>query len=219
MKNGFFCKGDRIKLFDMPSNDPHGFKNGDTGTVDEDRSTCPFVLMDKDGKLHCFESENLALILRKNLPDPEGWIDWNGGTCPVPHATAVAIRRADGVILDHRVAGELTWNGSIYPEWEIVAYRILTAALIAPQLDIREHTGGSVSYYGIELADGTKVQCNDVIKALNMTYAEGNVFKAVWRIAAARQGKSKRGYDDALYDAEKVVFFGSDMIDAAKAAK
>jgi len=85
--------------------------------------------------------------------------------------------------------------------------------------DTREHTGGSVTYYGIELADGTKVQCNDVIKALNMTYAEGNVFKAVWRIAAARQGKSKRGYDDALYDSEKVVFFGGDMVEAAKAVK
>lgn len=87
------------------------------------------------------------------------------------------------------------------------------------QQDTREHTGGSVSYYTIKLANGVEVQCNEIIKALGMTYAEGNVFKAVWRTTAARQGKSKRGYDDALYDAEKVVFFGNDMIEAAKEVK
>jgi hypothetical protein len=41
-----------------------------------------------------------------------------------------------------------------------------------------------------------------------MNYAEGNVFKAVWRMCAAKQG---RGKDSAslLYDAEKIVYFGN----------
>ncbi|MNQ61504.1 hypothetical protein D3C85_758190 [compost metagenome] len=45
-----------------------------------------------------------------------------------------------------------------------------------------------------------------------MNYAEGNAFKAIWRRCAARMGLSKRGYEDGLYDAEKVVFFGERMV-------
>jgi hypothetical protein len=50
-------------------------------------------------------------------------------------------------------------------------------------------------------------ECNDIIEALGMTFAEGNVFKALWRSCAERTlGKKKRG-GDAVYDAEKMVFF------------
>jgi len=59
-------------------------------------------------------------------------------------------------------------------------------------------------------------ECNDIIEALGMNYAEGNVFKAVWRMCAARQGKSKAGYTDGLYDAEKVIFFGQRLVEMAR---
>ena len=38
-------------------------------------------------------------------------------------------------------------------------------------------------------------------------------FKALWRRAAARLGKSKRGYTDGLYDAEKVEFYGKRLVE------
>lgn len=82
-----------------------------------------------------------------------------------------------------------------------------------------EYTGGSVSYYKVQISKPTSggdayiAECNDIIEALGMNYAEGNAFKAIWRRCAARTlGKAKAGYKDGLYDAEKVVFFGQRMI-------
>lgn len=80
-----------------------------------------------------------------------------------------------------------------------------------------EHTGLSVDYYRVEVANPTTAEapytaeCNDIIEALGMNYAEGNVFKANWRRAAERTlGKRKKG-NNSRYDAEKMVFF-SDRI-------
>lgn len=87
----------------------------------------------------------------------------------------------------------------------------------------REYTGGSVSYYAVRVtypttegADPYTAECNDIIEALGMNYAEGNAFKAIWRTCAAKSlGKAKLGHKDSLYDAEKVVFFGNRMIKQA----
>lgn len=88
----------------------------------------------------------------------------------------------------------------------------------------KEYTGGSVSYYSVEVKNPTTsgrppyiAECNDIIEALGMNYAEGNAFKAIWRRCAARTGQSKDGYKDGLYDAEKVVFFGERMVAMEKA--
>ena len=84
--------------------------------------------------------------------------------------------------------------------------------------DDREYTGGSVSYYKVPVRHPTSggepydAECNDLIEALGMNFAEGNAFKAIWRLCAARRGLSKRGYDEGVYDAEKVVFFGQRMV-------
>ncbi len=81
-----------------------------------------------------------------------------------------------------------------------------------------EHTGLSVGYYSVVITTWTNpkyqqpepvvIECNDIIEALNMNYACGNVFKAIWRICAAAQGKLKKG-NDTIYDAEKAVFFSN----------
>lgn len=79
-----------------------------------------------------------------------------------------------------------------------------------------EHSGGSVSYYQCEIANPTTegrppyiAECNDIIEALDMTSAEANIFKEVWRTAAARTlGKVKAGHN-AVYGAEKVQFFAT----------
>ena len=88
-----------------------------------------------------------------------------------------------------------------------------------PQGAAPEYTGGSVSYYQVQVSNPTSggvpymAECNDIIEALGMTYAEGNAFKALWRRCAARNlGLAKKGYSDGLYDAEKVVFFGQRLV-------
>lgn len=85
-----------------------------------------------------------------------------------------------------------------------------------------EHTGGSSSYYVVAITKPTTpdnppyvAECNDIIEALGMTFAEGNNFKATWRTAAARQGKKKKG-NNAVYDAEKCFFFSNRMLVKAK---
>jgi hypothetical protein len=74
-------------------------------------------------------------------------------------------------------------------------------------------TGFSVNYYKVQVEDPTSggepymAECNDIIEALNMDYAEANQFKSIWRRCAARTlGLEKPGID-AIYDAEKSVFF------------
>lgn len=69
-----------------------------------------------------------------------------------------------------------------------------------------EHTGGSSSYYDVTI-NGQTISCLDIIEALGMDFALGNIFKAAWRIAAGRNGKKKKGNNEK-YDAEKIVFFG-----------
>ena len=82
-----------------------------------------------------------------------------------------------------------------------------------------EYTGGSSSYYRVLVESPTTeatppyiAECNDIIEALEMNYAEGNVLKAIWRRCAARQGKLKKGYTDGQYDAEKMVFFAERIL-------
>lgn len=83
-----------------------------------------------------------------------------------------------------------------------------------------EYTGGSTTYYQVDIthpinteAQPYTAECQDIIDALGMTFNEGNAFKALWRRCAARTlGKSKRGYTDGLYDAEKVVFYGERLV-------
>ena len=90
-----------------------------------------------------------------------------------------------------------------------------------------EYTGGSTSYYKVWIDNPTSVheqepyqaEANDIIEALGMNYAEGNAFKALWRKAAARQGKKKKGYDNGLYDSEKVRFFGERLVIQSKTNK
>ncbi len=85
-----------------------------------------------------------------------------------------------------------------------------------------QYTGGSSNYYKVFVKNPTtlgspyEAECNDIIEALDMTFAEGNAFKAIWRKAKARQGVQKKGYDNGLYDSEKVVFFGERMAVEAK---
>lgn len=102
-----------------------------------------------------------------------------------------------------------------------------TAVDTVQGLPVPEYTGGSSSYYSLEVKNTTSggpaymAECNDIIEALGMNFAEGNAFKALWRRAAQRTlGKVKKGADaDGLYDAEKVEFFGKRLVEQSKAVR
>lgn len=114
-------------------------------------------------------------------------------------------------------------------EYSTITYEFLTDELevISREETLKsskdsQYTGGSSDYYKVfvkhptTLAEPYEAECNDIIEALDMTFAEGNAFKAIWRKAKARQGVQKKGYDNGLYDSEKVVFFGERMVVEAK---
>lgn len=89
-----------------------------------------------------------------------------------------------------------------------------------------EHTGLSVNYYQCAIDSPTTpgrdpyiAECNDIIEALDMSYAEANMFKEIWRTAAARTlGKKKQGHD-AIYGAEKIKFFADRNLHLKKSGK
>lgn len=90
---------------------------------------------------------------------------------------------------------------------------------------VAEYSGGSSDYYQVDITSTTTkgrpayiAECNDIIEALGMNFAEGNAFKALWRRAAQRTlGKRKAGAkDDGLYDAQKVEFFGARLVAQSK---
>lgn len=77
--------------------------------------------------------------------------------------------------------------------------------------------GGLVNYYLVHVSHpqrggpGYQAECEDIIDALDMTFDEANIFKAIWRTAAARQGNGKPN-QKALYDAQKVVHYANRML-------
>lgn len=122
-------------------------------------------------------------------------------------------------IIDTSVSGNLIYLQGVPNGCDAIYFELASKE----KESVPEYTGGSVSYYKLTVnkpSGDIEVECNDIIKALKMSYCEGNAFKAIWRSCAARNlGLAKKGYDEGLYDAEKVVFFGNDMIEAAKQAK
>lgn len=82
-----------------------------------------------------------------------------------------------------------------------------------------EKSGGNVNYYVVDIPDPKRLapytaECEDIIEALGMTFAEGCAFKAIWRSCAERTlGKMKAGSSgDGIYDAEKVQYYGGRMV-------
>lgn len=85
-----------------------------------------------------------------------------------------------------------------------------------------ELTGGRVNYYLASVNNpqredqpGYIAECEDIIQALDMTFDEGCLFKALWRTASARLGNGKPG-QKALYDAEKMVHYAGRILTKAK---
>lgn len=82
-----------------------------------------------------------------------------------------------------------------------------------------ENSGEHASYYEVDITrpksggEAYMAECQDIIEALKMDFNEGNAFKALWRRAAARLGNVKKGNEDPLYDAQKIKFYGTRILE------
>lgn len=56
-----------------------------------------------------------------------------------------------------------------------------------------------------------RAECEDIIEALQMSFDEANIFKAIWRSSAARLGNRKADHK-ALYDAQKMKHYAERLI-------
>lgn len=84
--------------------------------------------------------------------------------------------------------------------------------MIIPETQLK---GGKVNYYLVEITHPQReeqkpyqAECEDIIEALKLTPNEANIFKAIWRSAAARLGNGKPDHK-AQYDAEKIVHYAN----------
>ena len=66
--------------------------------------------------------------------------------------------------------------------------------------------GSDTNYYLILLANGVGVEVDDINEVLNLTFAQGCVFKAVVRICKLRMDLGKPG-STMIYEAEKAVYY------------
>lgn len=81
------------------------------------------------------------------------------------------------------------------------------------------NSGEHASYYEVDITrpksggEAYTAECQDIIEALKMDFNEGNAFKALWRRSAARLGNVKKGNEDPLYDAQKIKFYGTRILE------
>jgi len=81
---------------------------------------------------------------------------------------------------------------------------------------VSESSGGDNEYWLLHIADPKRldpytVECEDIIEALEMTFQEGEAFKALFRKCKIRLGDGKPG-DTELRCSEKVEHFGNRML-------
>ena len=164
------------------------------------------------------------------------WIEWSGKTRPVDAHTVVQVRFRGGDT-DTGEAGtwSLCWVTGDDAD-DIVAYRVIGTNPIQDLVTCAEEkhnpanplVGGKLSgdhYYRVEVSAPIAAElppytaeCSDIIEALGMTFNEGEAFKAIWRLAAARQGRGKPG-NEPQYDADKAAHYGGRIAVQTRKAK
>lgn len=86
----------------------------------------------------------------------------------------------------------------------------------------KDQSSGGDNDYWVARIDNPKrltpyqAECEDLIEHFQMTFAEGNAFKALWRKGMDRVAKGKPG-DTPLRNAEKVAYYGARMVAMEKA--
>lgn len=104
------------------------------------------------------------------------------------------------------------------------ACEVPSSCLTGDQLQYRHwkprgDSGANGTYYEVDIKHPKsglpyRAECQDIIDALGMDFNEGSAFKAIWRRCAARSlGKVKKGNEDPLYDAQKIKFYGTRILE------
>ncbi len=80
---------------------------------------------------------------------------------------------------------------------------------------LQESSGGDNDYWVARISHPKRLEpydaeCEDLIEHFQMTFQEGEAFKALWRKGQARIGNGKPG-DSPLRNAQKVRHFGARM--------
>ena len=133
------------------------------------------------------------------------WIKFTGVSCPVDAHSLVEVRTSMYPDRKGHAKSAGLWCWGVRPD-SITHYRVVRSA---------PSSGGNNDYYVANITnpkrlEPCRVECEDVIQALGMTFGEGEAFKAIWRGCAARMGNGKPG-DTAMRNAEKVIHYGEYM--------
>lgn len=135
-----------------------------------------------------------------------GWIDANNGLVAFD-----ALFNCEWVNMHHDFPRNTQQSWVVRPEPEQ-----------APKQP-SESTGGDNDYYLVHVTHSKRLgkysaECEDIIRALGMTFDEGEAFKAIWRSAQIRNKGGKPG-DSEIRNAQKVKHFGQGMeLDAIRRA-
>lgn len=151
--------------------------------------------------------------------------DWNEATGEVPEEvktafaqTTVDVKLRNGEILYNTPPTAVHWK---HQQHALGATDAAPGEVGKPDHHIAHESGGGKlrgdHYYRVQIADPISpevqpyaAECADIIEALGMTFNEGEAFKAIWRLAAARQGRGKPG-NKAQYDADKAAHYAARM--------
>lgn len=93
----------------------------------------------------------------------------------------------------------------------------MTVRELNPATSSDDQSSGGDNDYWVASIDNPKrldpysAECEDLIEYFQMTFAEGNAFKALWRKGMDRVAKGKPG-DTPLRNAEKVAYYGARMV-------
>ncbi len=140
--------------------------------------------------------------------------EYQGKSC-----TTCVYNRAVGGCRHHLGPLECLYAGAPYKMWNPAITSGLQQAPKAPDHapSAKPDSGAHASYYEVQILYPKSglpynAECQDIIEALGMDFNEGNAFKALWRRAAARMGKVKKGNESPLYDAQKIAFYGNRIL-------
>ena len=86
-----------------------------------------------------------------------------------------------------------------------------------------DNSSGGLNNYYLVMVDSPQrleqkpyqAECEDIIEALNLNFDEGNIFKAIWRSANARNGNGKAA-STSLRDTEKVAHYANRLLKRAR---
>jgi hypothetical protein len=133
------------------------------------------------------------------------------------HASAQEKRELEAVV-GKGPHPENTNSGWVSPEAVAAFNKQTQSTCIVMTEPKKESSGGDNDYWVANITEPKrlapyKAEAEDLIELFQFSFAEGNAFKALWRMGMDRVATGKPG-DTPLRNAEKVAYYGSRMVKA-----